>query len=63
MEMSVSHNDPKASPSAPERPDGNGSSDEMERKRHIEENQDEALEETFPASDPVAPFVPAKSPD
>lgn len=30
------------------------------RKRHENENQDEALEETFPASDPVSPFVPAK---
>ncbi|WP_022971701.1 hypothetical protein [Xanthomonas maliensis] len=25
--------------------------------------QDEAVEETFPASDPVSPFVPAKAPD
>ncbi|NZA25562.1 hypothetical protein H0E84_04140 [Luteimonas sp. SJ-92] len=33
---------------------------EQERKRHENENQDEALEETFPASDPVSPFVPAK---
>jgi hypothetical protein len=32
-----------------------------ERKRHESENQDEALEETFPASDPVSPFVPAKT--
>lgn len=30
------------------------------RKRHSNENLDEALEETFPASDPVSPFVPAK---
>ena len=34
-----------------------------ERKDHADENQDEALEETFPASDPVSPFVPAKTPD
>lgn len=33
-----------------------------ERKRHESENQDEALEETFPVSDPVSPFVPAKAP-
>lgn len=33
-----------------------------ERKKHESENQDEALEETFPASDPVSPFVPAKGP-
>ena len=34
----------------------------VRRKRHESENQDEALEETFPASDPVSPFVPAKKP-
>lgn len=34
-----------------------------ERHDHADENQDEALEETFPASDPVSPFVPAKAPD
>ncbi|HEY4294202.1 hypothetical protein [Luteibacter sp.] len=33
------------------------------RKHHADENQDHALEETFPASDPVSPFVPAKAPD
>ncbi|MDR0183852.1 hypothetical protein [Lysobacter arvi] len=33
------------------------------RKQHESENQDHALEETFPASDPVSPFVPAKAPD
>lgn len=32
------------------------------RKAHASENQDEALEETFPASDPVSPFIPAKRP-
>ncbi|MGY1457461.1 MULTISPECIES: hypothetical protein [unclassified Luteimonas] len=30
------------------------------RKGKESENQDEALEETFPASDPTSPFVPAK---
>lgn len=34
-----------------------------QRKHHESQNQDEALEETFPASDPVSPFVPAKAPD
>lgn len=33
------------------------------RKAHESDNQDEALEETFPASDPVSPFIPAKAPD
>ncbi len=31
-----------------------------ERKEHADRNQDEALEETFPASDPVSPFIPRK---
>lgn len=31
-----------------------------ERKEHEDHNQDEALEETFPASDPVSPFIPEK---
>ncbi|MDV3467192.1 hypothetical protein RZA67_00375 [Stenotrophomonas sp. C3(2023)] len=34
-----------------------------ERKQKASDNQDEALEETFPASDPTSPFVPAKAPD
>ncbi len=34
-----------------------------ERKQHEDRNQDEALEETFPASDPVSPFIPAKPPE
>ena len=33
------------------------------RKQHESENQDEALEETFPASDAVSPFIPAKPRD
>jgi hypothetical protein len=33
-----------------------------ERKRRESENHDRALEETFPASDPVSPFIPAKNP-
>lgn len=33
------------------------------RKRHESDNQDEALEETFPASDPTSPFMPARAPD
>jgi hypothetical protein len=30
-------------------------------RRHQSDLLDEAIEETFPASDPVSPFVPAKS--
>lgn len=32
------------------------------RKRHESDLTDEAVEETFPASDPVSPFIPAKPP-
>jgi len=32
------------------------------RKQEESDNQDHALEETFPASDPVSPFIPAKAP-
>ncbi len=39
------------------------SHERRKRKDHESSNQDEALEETFPASDPVSPFVPAKAPD
>lgn len=37
--------------------------DRRERKEHEDDNQTEALEETFPASDPVSPFIPAKKPE
>jgi hypothetical protein len=33
---------------------------ERQRRGHTNENLDEALEETFPASDPISPFVPAQ---
>ena len=36
--------------------------DSQERKEKESAAQDEALEETFPASDPVSPFIPAKLP-
>lgn len=36
--------------------------DREQARRHRESNLDEALEETFPASDPVSPFVPAVPP-
>ncbi|WP_084227648.1 hypothetical protein [Lysobacter sp. A03] len=32
---------------------------EPDQKQHDSDNQDEALEETFPASDPVSPFISA----
>lgn len=36
--------------------------DKRRRKSHESDNLDEAVDETFPASDPVSPFVPAKPP-
>lgn len=33
--------------------------EKTQRKRHADENLDKALRETFPASDPISPFVPA----
>ncbi|GGK06976.1 hypothetical protein [Luteimonas terricola] len=44
--------DPHAPPESP--------GDRARRKDKESENQDEALEETFPASDPTSPFIPAK---
>lgn len=31
--------------------------------RHQSEALDEAVEETFPCSDPVSPFIPAQTPE
>lgn len=51
-------------PPNPTRPHTDESPGERrERKARESENQDEALEETFPASDPVSPFIPAKRPE
>lgn len=52
------HPDCKDIPAAPETP-----AMRAQRKARESDNQDEALEETFPASDPVSPFVPAKVPE
>jgi len=43
---------------------GNEKPEEREqRDKEQSDKQDEALEETFPASDPVSPFIPARAPD
>ena len=34
--------------------------EQHQRKSHESELLDEAVDETFPASDPISPFVPAK---
>jgi hypothetical protein len=49
--------DPKPAPPATETPE-----QKDRRKRKESRNLDDALEETFPASDPVSPFIPAKPP-
>ena len=50
--------DPPDAPGAP--PAEETPAERQRRKQHESDNQDEALEETFPASDPVSPFVPAR---
>jgi len=54
----LDHPDNPCPPAAPETAETR-----QQRKERESENQDEALEETFPASDPVSPFIPAKMPD
>jgi hypothetical protein len=51
------HPDCNDQPAAPETAEAR-----RQRKDRESENQDEALEETFPASDPVSPFIPARMP-
>ncbi|MDH5833557.1 hypothetical protein [Luteimonas kalidii] len=58
--MSRDQQNPKGAP--PARP-AESPGQQRERESHENENQDEALEETFPASDPVSPFIPAKKPE
>lgn len=55
--------DRKDVPTGPDHPGREETPGERrERKEKESGNQDEALEETFPASDPTSPFVPAKVP-
>ncbi len=54
----LEHPDSNCPPAAPETEEAR-----QQRKDRESRNQDEALEETFPASDPVSPFIPAKMPD
>ncbi len=50
----IGHGDPHKTETPQER---------EKRKKKEAENHEEALEETFPASDPVSPFVPTKAPE
>ncbi|MFC4728896.1 hypothetical protein [Coralloluteibacterium thermophilus] len=52
----------KARPGGNEDVRGKENGSPEERRREESENLDEALKETFPGSDPVAPFIPAKPP-
>jgi len=53
--------DRKDPPPPDEPPARDETPEERQRRKQIEsENQDEALEETFPASDPVSPFIAAR---
>lgn len=55
---------PKTGPGPQQGPRGDEApEDRQRRKEHDSDNQDEALEETFPASDPTSPFVAAKVPE
>jgi len=51
----LEHPDRKTNPAKRETPETR-----QRRKDKESDNLDEALEETFPASDPVSPFIPAK---
>ena len=53
--------DPPLSPNPAQSPEEKPAERAM-RKAKESENLDQALEETFPSSDPVSPFVPAKPP-
>jgi hypothetical protein len=55
--------DRKDPPSADEPAVSETAEERAQRKRKESRNVDQALEETFPASDPVSPFVPAKPRD
>ena len=51
--------DAKDPPSPDSHPVSEAPAEKKERKAHTDDNLDKALRETFPASDPISPFVPA----
>jgi hypothetical protein len=62
----MTHQDRKDPPLNPENtaePKPETPRERDERKAKESANLDDALEETFPSSDPVSPFVPARAPD
>ena len=52
--------DRKDPPHAGKAPEAETLQQRERRKQKENANMDQALEETFPASDPVSPFIPAK---
>jgi hypothetical protein len=55
--------DPPLSPQERAEPKAETPRERDERKAKESANLDDALEETFPSSDPISPFVPARAPD
>lgn len=51
--------DAKDPPSPGTRPVTENPATQRERQRRADDNLEKALRETFPASDPISPFVPA----
>ncbi|MGV8960088.1 MAG: hypothetical protein ACOH1V_06840 [Stenotrophomonas sp.] len=60
--MAATPHDHKDAPGGPRPTSPENEQQRQQRKNHESDNQDEALDETFPASDPTSPFVPAKEP-
>lgn len=60
--MTTSNARDRKDPKSPHTPARETPAGKRERKAKESENLDAALEETFPASDPVSPFIPAKPP-
>ncbi|MBR0647434.1 hypothetical protein [Plastoroseomonas hellenica] len=55
------NNKPDALPPTKGKPrDGAAAKQRQDEKQHQEDMLDEALEETFPASDPISPATPRK---
>jgi hypothetical protein len=61
--MSTQDRKDVAHPASPPPKDKETDAERAERKKKESDNLDEALRETFPTSDPVSPFIPAKMPD
>ena len=56
------HRSPPMTQHVKDRPQSGGARREEARRRHLDKLLDQALEDTFPASDPVAVVQPAPEP-